>query len=63
MRKLLLYISGLLALALAGVHGARYVQGWDIIVAGRVIPMEISMYAAIGLLVFGLLCIMSGRRA
>jgi|GEM_PF-5984528 len=63
MRKLLLYISGLIFIAAAAGHGLRLAQGWDIIVAGRIVSMDVSMWAAAGLGVLSILCLLSARRA
>jgi len=63
LRKLLLFVSGLIFLAAAGLHGVRVAQEWDIIVAGRIVSMDVSMYAAGGLGVLAVLCLLSARRA
>ena len=63
MRKLLLYISGLIFIAAAVGHGVRLAQGWDIIVAGRIVSMDVSMWSAAGLGVLSILCLFSARRA
>jgi hypothetical protein len=56
MGKLLHYLSALVFLAMAAVHGARYMQGFDIVVAGEAIPMEVSM---VGGILFAVLCLNS----
>ena len=62
MAKLLLFVSGVIYAAMAAVHGLRYSQGTDFIVAGRPIPLDASMIAAAVLVVLALLCWVSARR-
>ena len=63
MRKLLLYISGLIFFAAAAGHGVRLAQGWDIIVAGRIVSMDVSLWAAVSLGGLAVLCLFNARRA